>query len=396
MTEVYVASDNIISSLGFTTSENIQNIKNDKTGIKINNDKKVSQSPFYSSVVNWPDLLSKFDEFEKQNNRKRNSEEYTRFEKMVLLSINKALKDSKADIRDKKTLLIISTTKGNIDLLRENGNKEFDKNRLCLWDTAGRIQQYFQNPNQPIVISNACISGLLAIITGYRLIQSLQYETVVVTGGDIISEFIISGFQSFFAIGTEPCKPFDAQRNGLTMGEGCGTVILTSNLKHLNEGTEVIKISGGSISNDANHISGPSTTGEGLLIAIKNALKEAKTNSVKNVEYISAHGSATVYNDEMESKAFNSAGLENIPLNSFKGYWGHTLGAAGIIESIAAIHSMKENILFRSAGFNKLGVPKKINVINKLTKAKINSCLKTASGFGGCNAAVVFSKEKLC
>ena len=393
MAEVYVASDNIITALGFTTSENLKNIENGKSGIKINNDATISQSPFYSSVVDRQNLLSEFERSEIPPNGNQKAEEFTKLEKMFILSVTEALKDSRVNAGDKKTLFIISTTKGNIDLLKGGCKNNFDNRELRLWDTAYRVQHYFQNPNQPLVISNACISGLLAIITAYRLIQSGQYENVIVTGGDVLSEFIISGFQSFLAISPKPCKPFDIRRDGLTMGEGCGTIILTSNQSRINNDKEFIKISGGAISNDANHISGPSTTGEGLFIAIKNAMKEAETNSVNNIDYISAHGSATVYNDEMESKAFNLAGFEDTPLNSFKGYWGHTLGAAGIIESIAAIHSMRKNVLYKTAGFNELGVPKKINVLSEFKKAEISNCLKTASGFGGCNAAVVFSKE---
>src|SRR6185436_18114346 len=117
-----------------------------------------------------------------------------------------------------------------------------------------------QCTNKPVVVSNACISGLLAIIIGYRLIQSCQYDQAVVVGADEISKFVLSGFESFQAISSVPCKPFDAARSGINLGEGAGTVILSSD-KNFSRG---IKITGGSVSNDANHISGPSRTGEEL------------------------------------------------------------------------------------------------------------------------------------
>ncbi len=405
MVPVYIAADNIITSLGFTTDENLENIKKNKTGIKINTDKKLSQTPFYTSVIDSEKLHSEFEkltdlpEFEKPG-RVWNKAGFTKLEKMFILSITNASQKIK-NIKDKKTLLIISTTKGNIDLLAPENKNKFDNNRINLWETAKLIQQYFEvvsgvstrhlsYPNQPLVISHACISGLVAIIVGMRLIQSGQYENVIITGGDIVSEFAVSGFQSLKAISTEPCKPFDKDRNGLTLGDGCGTIILTSN-SELTTGKMPITVLNGSTTNDANHISGPSRTGEGLYLAIKNTV-----NSVKNIDYISAHGTATIYNDEMEAKAISLAGLEKVPVNSFKGFWGHTQGAAGIIESIAAIHSLKENILFNTIGFNKLGVSKNINVIahrNAEKKIKINNCLKLASGFGGSNAAVLFSKK---
>ena len=382
MPYVYISSDNIISSLGFNSKENISNIKKNITGIKLIDDSNISPTPFYASLNDSERLYSDFKKFD-------NPEDFTRFEQMAILSVIDALRNTKVDIKNKNTLLIISTTKGNIDIL-EQGNR-FDNKKIYLWNTAKLLQNYFENPNMPVIVSNACISGLLGIIIGSRLIQSSQFENVIVTGGDILSEFVVSGFQSFLSLCTVPCHPFDVSSDGLSLGEGFGTIILTSNPEFVNDDIK-ITVAGGSSSNDANHISGPSRTGEGLFITIKNTLKEAGAKSVNHIDYISAHGTGTVYNDEMESKAIIRAGLENVPVNSFKGYWGHTLGAAGIVESIAAINSMKENALYKTMGFNKSGVSKNINIINRLEKAEMNNCLKIASGFGGCNAGILFSK----
>ncbi|MCD4789581.1 MAG: beta-ACP synthase, partial [Bacteroidales bacterium] len=346
MPYVYISSDNIISSLGFNSKENISNIKKNITGIKLIDDSNISPTPFYASLIDSERLYSDFKKFD-------NPEDFTRFEQMAILSIIDALRKTKVDIKNKNTLLIISTTKGNIDILEQSNKNRFDNKKIYLWNTAKLLQHYFENPNMPVIVSNACISGLLGIIIGSRLIQSSQFENVIVTGGDILSEFVVSGFQSFLSLSTVPCRPFDVSRDGLSLGEGFGTIILTSNPEYVNE---KIIVTGGSSSNDANHISGPSRTGEGLYITIKNTLKEAGAKSVNHIDYISAHGTGTVYNDEMESKAITRAGLENVPVNSFKGYWGHTLGAAGIVESIAAINSMKENTLYKTMGFNKSGV----------------------------------------
>ena len=150
---------------------------------------------------------------------------------------------------------------------------------------------------------------------------------------------------------------------------------------------------GGASSNDANHISGPSRTGEGLILSMRGALKEAQIEEVSTIGYISAHGTATRYNDEMESLAFGTMGLQDTPLNSLKGYWGHTLGAAGVIEAVATLHSLREGFLIPSAGFQSMGVSQPLNVIRAFEEKKINRALKTASGFGGCNAAAVFERE---
>jgi 3-oxoacyl-[acyl-carrier-protein] synthase-1 len=300
------------------------------------------------------------------------------------------MKDSGVVPGNSKTLLVISTTKGNINLLQNRYKAVFSHKRLYLWELGRIVQQFFGFANQPVIISNACISGVLAVMTATRFIQSGAYDHAVVTGGDIASEFVISGFQSFQAISPNPCKPFDLNRTGLSLGEGCGTMVLSAFQDKT--GGNSIRVAGAATSNDANHISGPSRTGEELGWAISQAMFQSRI-APDAISYIAAHGTATPFNDEMESKAIELSGLSQVPVNSFKGYWGHTLGAAGIVESVAAISSIKNNFLFRSAGFETLGVPAAINVITAHRHAEINSCLKTASGFGGCNAAIIYQED---
>ncbi len=378
MTDIFISADNIFSPLGINTAENFSQLKNNVSGIKLHDDPIMSDQPFYASL--FDDSNEPATEVSQDN--------YTKFEKLLITSIKNALDNSKINTRDKKTVLIISSTKGNISLLEtETYNKEL-KTRISLNTSAKLVTEYFGFVNQPVVVSNACISGILAILTGMRLIQSGQYENAVVAGADVISKFILSGFQSFQAISATPCKPFDAARDGINLGEGAGTVILTSNKEY----SSGIKVSGGSVSNDANHISGPSRTGEELYQAVTRAMEDAKL-SAQEINFISAHGTATIFNDEMEAKAITLAGMQSVPLNSLKGYYGHTLGAAGIIESIISIQSLKEDVVIPTMGFKNIGVTQPVNVCASLYRSTLQHCLKTASGFGGCNAAMIFSKQ---
>ncbi|MDQ2753870.1 MAG: beta-ketoacyl synthase, partial [Bacteroidota bacterium] len=283
---------------------------------------------------------------------------------------------------------IISTTKGNISLLEtEEYNPSLQK-RIALHTSARLIAKQFHFTNQPLVVSNACISGMLAMITAMRLISANQYENIVVAGADVITKFVLSGFQSFGALSNDICKPFDKNRAGINLGEGAATVILSSNKKT----DEDIKILSGSISNDANHISGPSRTGDELCQSIHKAMADAGL-SASDINFISAHGTATVYNDEMEAKAIASAKLQSSPVNSLKGYFGHTLGAAGLFESIISKESLKQNVVLPTKGFEEIGVSKTIHICNEIKQLPLQHCLKTASGFGGCNAAVIFGKQ---
>ena len=376
MREVFVVSDNILSPIGSTSAENFTKLKKGISGIKLHDHPDMSSRPFYASL------------FEKQDLPENNPEQFTKFEQAIISSIKDSLTDCAFDSSGKETVFILSSTKGNISLLEKETFNDDSKERIALHHSAQLIAKHFHFANQPIIISHACISGLLAIITAMRLIQSGQFAHAVVAGADMISRFVLSGFQSFQAISPQPCKPFDAKRNGITLGEGAATIILSSDKKY---SPSQIKIISGSVSNDANHISGPSRTGEELSFSIRKTLQEANIAQTA-IDFISAHGTATIYNDEMEAKAITLADMQTVPVNSLKGYYGHTLGAAGLIESIVSIHSLKENIILPTLGFSEPGTTKIINVCSELQTANLKTCLKTASGFGGCNAAMLMAK----
>jgi 3-oxoacyl-[acyl-carrier-protein] synthase-1 len=374
--DVFVVADNILSPLGKTTAENFSKLKKNVSAVKQHYDTRITSQPFYASLFDKDECFMKNDEHN-----------YTKFEQLLIASISDALRDNGTDTKDKKTVLIISSTKGNIGLLETQTNNVELKRRIALATSAKLVTEYFGFANRPIIVSNACISGVLGIITGMRLLRSGQYENAVIAGADVISEFILSGFQSFQALSARVCKPFDKLRDGLNLGEGAGTIILSTSKKY----AQNIKVMGGSVSNDANHISGPSRTGEELGYAIKKALQDAALTP-GDIDFISAHGTATVYNDEMEARAIGLSGLESVPLNSLKGYYGHTLGAAGLIESIISVQSLKEALILSTLGFEEAGVTSSVNVIDSNLSVMANKFIKTASGFGGCNAAVVFGK----
>jgi len=375
---VYLASDNIISSLGFNTDENARAITQGQTGIKLHNDARLAPVPFWASVSDHDRLSQGFSQYADPSH-------YSLFEQLVISSVKDALSKTGIVVQSERTLFILSTTKGNIDVLDPDNAFHNDPSRMYLWNTARLIQNFFKLFHTPVVVSNACISGVLAVLIGARMIRTGKFDHVVVTGADLVTEFVLSGFNSFLSLCEGPCKPFDKNRTGLSLGEAAGTIVLTADRKLT--GKDELQVRNGFSSNDANHISGPSRTGEGLYIVIKKVLEPDR-----NVDYISAHGTATPYNDEMESIALSRAGLSAVPVNSFKGYWGHTLGAAGIIEIVAGMYSMRNNILFKTLGYAEPGTSQPISVIDHNTKSPVNTFLKIASGFGGSNASLVITK----
>ncbi|HET8574075.1 MAG TPA: beta-ketoacyl synthase N-terminal-like domain-containing protein [Edaphocola sp.] len=320
----------------------------------------------------WHEL---YEEFPQQ--------QYSDFEKLCLFVAQQAIAESQIDTASEDCLFILSTTKGNIAELDLQADE-----RISLFTSAQKIAGHFNNPNRPLVVSNACISGVLALILAKDALENNRYRHVIVTGADMLSDFVVRGFQSFFALSDEPCRPFDAGRRGLNLGEAAACVILTNNAS---ETGNRIKITGGGLSNDANHLSGPSRSGEELAAAIKMALAEAHLPG-HGINFISAHGTATRYNDEMEAKALALAGVNHAPLHSLKSYLGHTLGTAGIIETIFGAVCLEKGLLLPSLNFRSTDAPVPIHVIQTSQNADLKYLLKTASGFGGCNAALVLEK----
>ena len=368
---VFLSASNIINALGLTTDEVFAAIEQGTCGIRHDHPfSKFTEAPL--SMVNDERLQKEITSF--------SSASFTHFEIMALLSLRRSVAESGVDPGSKRVLFILSSTKGNIELL-EAGKPAPPE--LSLPATAGKIAGYAGFTSEPIVVCNACISGILALIVAQRFIENGSYDHIFVTGADALTSFVVAGFESFRSMSPDACKPFDSERNGLSLGEGAATILVSST-----PAINAVRLIRGASANDANHISGPSRSGEGLFLAIKNILPE-----IHQIDFISAHGTATPYNDDMESVALGRSRLLSIPVNSFKGFFGHTLGAAGIMETALTMESMQRGLLIRTLGLQTQGVKTPLNLLTENKKAEINCALKLGSGFGGCNAAILLEKN---
>ncbi|WP_165836258.1 beta-ketoacyl-[acyl-carrier-protein] synthase family protein [Taibaiella soli] len=377
MIPVYAIATHAVSALGINTESHWHAVTGNRTGIRQHHDQSLADAPFWGAVIDpqpWQLVHAQ-----------TTSWPLTAFEKMAVYSALHALEQLEQIIDLNETVFILSTTKGNIELLGEVPDE-----KIGLMHSAEAVSKALAIPAKPVVISHACVSGVVALQYAQALLQSGKYKNAIVTGCDRFSKFVLSGFQSFHAVADGPCKPFDVARSGINLGEAAATIVLSTELHN----EPLAQLLSGATSNDANHISGPSRTGEELGLAISKALSLAGLQS-SDIDMISAHGTATLYNDEMESKAFDMLGMNNVPLHSLKGFVGHTLGAAGVLESVMIIESLRHQQLIPSAGFENLGVPKSLNITRSATNAKINYALKTASGFGGCNATAVWKAADL-
>ncbi len=313
--------------------------------------------------------------------------ELTPFETICVKSISEAIAECGIDACDPRTLFVLSTTKGNVEELLGGGR------RVSPADAAVAIAEAVGIKTRPIVVCNACISGLAAIILADRMIGAGMYDNAVVCGADMPRKFIISGFQSLKALSADECRPFDIDRNGLNLGEAAATVVLSKERpKRLPAGGATWKIVGGTIRNDAFHISAPHRKGEGLRLAIEAAMGNHRSDELM---MINAHGTATLFNDQMESVALERAGMSDVPVNSLKGYYGHTMGAAGVVETIVTMHMAERGMMLGTRGFAEAGVSGKVRISGEPMALDGQKRLwgKMLSGFGGCNAVAIFEKE---
>lgn len=368
---VFKIADSIISPLGETTRENYLAVKAGRAKLCRYEHHWQIPEPFTASLLT-----------EEQNQRLK-TEGLTRFEAMAYYSIVGALRQTNLDVKAKNVVLILSTTKGNIELLAE---QPADKSPIYPGTAAQRIADKLGITTTPITVCNACISGVSAIILALRLLEAQCYDYAIVCGADTQNPFTISGFQSLKAVSDEACKPFDLERTGLNLGEAAATLVLARE-PHQDKGWAIKR---GAVRNDAFHISSPSKNGEGARLALA-AITEGE--AAEGLAFINAHGTATMFNDQMESVAIERAGLNETPVNAYKGYFGHTLGAAGVLETILSMAAADDHTILGTRGFEERGVSGKIKLSNQNAATNGQQFIKMISGFGGCNGAILGVKS---
>lgn len=366
----YIIADNIISPLGETSEENYLSVKAGRSGIRAYEPGTCNiPEGFYASLL--------FEDFETLA---------LRTAQKAIANAQKNIENAQLELKGKRTAFILSSTKGNIE---EN---------ISLADSAQRIASQLGIDSQPIVVCNACISGLSALILGNRLIDSGLYDSAIVCGCDTPRQFILSGFQSLKALSPEPCRPFDMERMGLNLGEAAATLILSKNPIQGNSW----RMGDGFIRNDAFHISTPSKTADGLYLSLQRTLESFTkeiSSTCKQIDmkahlaFINAHGTATLFNDQMESVAIGRAGLSDLPANAYKSFWGHTMGAAGILETIISMKAIDDDTILGTRGFSELGVSGKMNICAENRPTDKKGFIKMLSGFGGCNATIWAAKN---
>ena len=242
------------------------------------------------------------------------------------------------------------------------------------------------------VIANACASGTNAIGHAFSTIRAGQYQRVLAGGYDALSELVFVGFDSLQASTPEKCRPFDAERSGMVLGEGAALLALEDLESAQRRGAEILaEIVGYGISTDNHHLTQPNPDGSGPRRAMEQALAGADLTSGR-IGYVNAHGTATVFNDAAEGKAIEQM-FDDVPISSTKGMMGHSLGAAGAIEAIVSLLALQHQLLPPNINFRDPDPELRLNIIaNEARQAEFDCVLSNSFGFGGTNASIVLRK----
>lgn len=356
---VYKIADNVLSPLGVTTAQNYRAVKGGGSALHSYQHWNGVEGPFAASL------------FTAGQTSAMAIEGLSRFESLAVASARAAISGSGIDVGSPRVLFVLSTTKANI----ETGCAQPAESALL-------ISRHLGFRSQPVVVCNACLSGLSAIVLAQRLLEAGHYDQAVVCGADVQSAFTVAGFLSLKALAAQPCRPFDIDRTGLNLGEAAATVVLS---RHAQGDGPLWAIAGGAVRNDAYHVLSPSKTAVGARLAL-----EALGGD--GADFINAHGTGTLYNDQMEAVAISHSCYAQTAVNGLKGYFGHTLGAAGLLETVISMAAADDHTLPGTRGYSEPGTTGQLRLSagNKPTPGR--AFVKMMSGFGGCNGALLCRK----
>ena len=289
-------------------------------------------------------------------------------------------------------MMIFASTVGEIDLM-ETETAGSTRGAPPLIDTACTLRARFGVAGRTEVVSAACASTLFACARAKAMIGAGEAEVVTVIAADAVSEFVFSGFSSLLALDPSGARPFDVSRAGLTPGEAIGYIVFASRAYASKNGCAVkAVVAGCGMSNDASHMTCPSSEGRGLAAAMRKALVPVDPSQVS---MIAAHGTGTVHNDAAELRAFAAVFPAPIPVFSLKGAVGHTMANAGLLQLVALCESLRSGVIPGTVGLSEpdpLGAGW-VSSRNRTLNADLPYAMAVNAGFGGVNAVALLRKE---
>ena len=399
---IVITGMNIISSLGLDLETNWKNLLAGKSGVK-----KISLFDASQNITKIAaEVPAEFDEYSKNYIKKRAGSQMTRVTKMCVSCAKVAIEKSGIDFeqmdKTRCSVIIGVVNTGNSSSEKETTqqNRIFKSmtNSMSAW-----ISMEYQLMGPNFVVNTACASSAYAISLGYEMIKNNQADLVIVGGADSIVNFEeIEGFNSLYALSVEnempdkASRPFSKNRDGFVIGEGAGIMILESETSAKKRNAKIYaEVAGYAITSEGYNIMAPMKDGEGMAFTMEKAIQHAGIYK-EEVDYINAHGTSTELNDRYETMAIKRVFGDHaykIPVSSSKSMIGHTISAAGVIEGIITILSIRNSILTPTINLDIPDPDLDLDYVpNKAREAVINVALSNSFGFGGHNATIVYRK----
>lgn len=391
---VFVTGIGTVSATGFGTEETLDSFFNLRTGIgKLSLFRSVHSGIPVAEVKRNNTLLAR------HAGAYEHPDSYTRNTLLALVASEQAVHSSGwTDTQEKHTGLVWATTVGGMDIneqyYRSLLESDQHKDIIGVLDSADcteKIAARYGIHHHLTTISTACSSSANAIMLGARLVRNNRLQRVLVGGSDSLTRFTLNGFNALEILSPTGCRPFDMNRNGLTIGEGAAALVLESEETAAPDRI-ICELRGYANVNEAYHATASTADGFGALLAMEKALVSARLEA-KEISYINAHGTGTEINDLSEGRAIEKVFGNNIPpVSSTKAFTGHTLGAAGAMEAVFSALAVKYQLLLPGLNFEAQMPELSFTPCTKAVSCPVNHVMSNSFGFGGSNTTLILSK----
>ncbi len=388
---VFVTGLGIISAIGTGIYETLDSLNGLKSGIG-----RLSLFRSIHDHIPVAEVLHSNEELAAMAGVDREKEKYSRNALLALIAAQQVF--HKREEKKTDTGIVLATTVGGMDLneryYRSLLQDDMYKDYIHVFDSADcteKVAERYDIGNYVTTISTACSSSANAIMFGSRLIRNNKLERALVGGTDALTKFTLNGFLALEILSPTGCRPFDRDRNGLTIGEGAAMLLLESE-EVADPKSVICEITGYANVNEAYHQTASSPEGTGALMAMEKAINSAGLKPC-DISYVNAHGTGTEVNDLAEGTAIEILFKDHMPaISSTKAFTGHTLGAAGAMEAVLSSLAIKHQILLPGLNFVTPMQELTITPIQKSIPAVVNHVVSNSFGFGGNNTSLVFSK----
>jgi len=391
---VFVTGVGIISAIGNGTGETLASFQNLKTGIG-----KLSLFDSVHAEIPVAEVKNNNSDLARLADVHDGKAAYTRNTLLALVASKQAVIASGwIDTHEKHTGTVFATTVGGMDFNEQYYRSLLENDRykdligvLDSADCTEKIAACFGIRHHVTTISTACSSSANAIMLGARLIRTNRLQRVLVGGTDSLTKFTLNGFYALEILSPTGCRPFDRNRNGLTIGEGAAALVLES--EEVADPKRIIcEVSGYANVNEAYHATASTIDGFGAILAMNKALESACLQP-SDISYINAHGTGTEINDLSEGNAIEKVFGNSVPpVSSTKAFTGHTLGAAGAIEAVFSSLALRNQILLPGLNFTVPMPELSFRPRQKVEPHPIHHVMSNSFGFGGSNTTLIFTK----